>query len=73
MDIDNQGQPEENWKSPLIKYFKDGILPTEKIEAQQLQRRAARYVLKDDNLYKRGYSLPLLKCLTPDEADYVMR
>ncbi|XP_022155342.1 uncharacterized protein LOC111022476 [Momordica charantia] len=73
MDIDEQGQPEKNWKSHLIKYLRDGILPTEKIEAQQLQRRATRYLLKDDNLYKRGYSLPLLKCITPDEADYIMR
>ncbi|XP_022159204.1 uncharacterized protein LOC111025623 [Momordica charantia] len=73
MDIDEQRQSEENWMSHLIKYLKDGILPDEMIEGQQLQRQAARYVLKDESLYKRGYSLPLLKCLTLNEADYVMR
>ena len=35
--------------------------------------KATRYVLYDDKLYKRGYSIPLLKCVPPFEAEYIMR
>ena len=30
-------------------------------------------MILEDVLYKRGYSLPYLRCLAPDEASYVMR
>ena len=33
----------------------------------------SRYVLIDEVLYKRGFSQPYLRCLTPDEANYVLR
>lgn len=32
----------------------------------------AHYILRDERLYKRAFSLPLLKCLDPHKADYVM-
>nr|KYP33867.1 Gypsy retrotransposon integrase-like protein 1 [Cajanus cajan] len=34
---------------------------------------AARYVLIFGELYKRGISTPLLKCLAPEQAHYVLR
>ena len=54
-------------------YLKTGEQPEDKIEAQILRLKAARYVLYDDKLYKRGYSMPLLKCATPLKAKYIMR
>ena len=35
--------------------------------------RAAKFVLVDEALYKRGFSKPYLRCLTPDESHYVLR
>ena len=35
--------------------------------------KSARYVLIDEVLYKRGFSQPSLRCLAPDEANYVLR
>ncbi|KAL0385496.1 UNVERIFIED_CONTAM: hypothetical protein Sradi_2943900 [Sesamum radiatum] len=32
-----------------------------------------RFILIDGNLYKRGFSSPLLKCLNPDKANYILR
>ena len=32
-----------------------------------------KFVLMDEVLYKRGFSQPYLRCLTPDESHYVMR
>ena len=47
--------------------------PEDKTEAHVLQLKVARYVLYNDKLYRRGYSMPLLKCATPSEAKYIMR
>ena len=37
-----------------------------------MQIKAARFVLIDDVLYRRGYSLSYLRCLSSEEADYVL-
>ena len=68
-----QIENEENWMTPIILYLKDGKLPEEKDETRKLKVRANRYFLMDKILYKRGFSQPYLKCLAPDEANYVLR
>ena len=68
-----QVQNEGSWMAPIISYLKDGILPEGKDEARKLRVRSARYVLLNDALYKRGFSQPYLRCLSPDEASYVLR
>ncbi|XP_050289994.1 uncharacterized protein LOC126728170 [Quercus robur] len=62
-----------NWMTPIVSYLKDGRLPEEKDEARKLRVRSIRYVLMDEVLYKTGFSQPYLKCLAPDEANYVLR
>ncbi|XP_050259677.1 uncharacterized protein LOC126704691 [Quercus robur] len=64
---------EENWMTPILSYLKDGKLPERKDEARKLRVRSAKYVLMDEVLYKRGFSQPYLRCLAPDEANYVLR
>ncbi|XP_030963816.1 uncharacterized protein LOC115984981 [Quercus lobata] len=69
MQIEGEG----NWMTPIVSYLKDGRLPEEKDEARKLKVKSARYVLMDEVLYKRGFSQPLLRCLAPDEANYMLR
>ena len=57
---------------PIITYLRNGELPEGKIEARILRLKVACYVLYDDKLYRRGYSMPLLKCIPSTEAKYVM-
>lgn len=64
---------ELEWATGVIRYLKMGELPTAREEAQRVIRHLARYVLVGGNLYRRGYSLPLLKCLSNEDADYVLR
>ena len=66
-------QNEGSWMAPIILYLKDGILPEGKDEAKRLRVRSTRYVLLNDVLYKRGFSQPYLRCLSPDKANYVLR
>ena len=68
-----QVQNEGNWMTPIISYLKDGSLPEGKNEARRLRVRLVRYVLLNDVLYKRGFSQPYLRRLSPDEANYVLR
>ena len=64
---------ESNWTTPLISYLRNGMLPDGKDAARKLKVQASRFVLIKDVLFKRGFSHPYLRCLSPEEADYVMR
>ena len=72
IDVQEIGS-ESNWTTPLISYLKDGTLPEGKKDAKKLKVQAARFVLIRDILYKKGFSHPYLRCLSPEEADYIMR
>ena len=59
--------------TPIISYLKDGSLPEGKDEARRLRVQSARYVLLSDVLFKRGFLQPYLRCLSSDEANYLLR
>ena len=58
---------------PLIAYLRSGTLPDGKDAARKLKVQASQFVLIRDVLYNRDFSWPYLRCLSHDEADYVMR
>ena len=62
----------ETWMTPIIKYLENGELPLDKVEAYVLRTKAAHYVYKFRQLYKQGYSNPLLKYVTLKRGLYVM-
>ena len=64
---------ERNWTMPLISYLKNGMLPDGKDATRKLKVQASRFVLIKDVLYKRDFSRPYLRCLVPEEAEYIMR
>lgn len=68
-----QIEGEENWMIPIVLYLKDGRLLKGNNEARKLRVKSARYVLMDEVLYKRDFSQPYLRCLAPDEANYILK
>ena len=60
------------WMDPIIDYLKNAELLEEKTEARILRLTTARYVLYDDKLYRRGYSMPLLKYVLPIKAKNII-
>ena len=64
---------QDEWMTPIVLYLKEVWLPEDKTEARKIQIRVACFVIIDDVLYRRGYSLPYLRCANSDEADYVLR
>ena len=69
----HQIREEENWMTPIVIFLKDGRLLEDKDEARKLTIKAAKYVLINEVLYKWGFSQPYLRCLAPNELNYVLR
>ncbi|XP_074336726.1 uncharacterized protein LOC141673897 [Apium graveolens] len=61
------------WMTPILAYIKKGSLPDEKNEARRVRYKTTRYVIYDGILYRRGFSVPLLKCIDGDECNYILR
>ena len=51
-----QIEREENWMTLIVVYLKDGRFPEDRDEARKLRIRAAKYVLINEVLFKRGFS-----------------
>ncbi|XP_075521432.1 uncharacterized protein LOC142554653 [Primulina tabacum] len=65
--------PEDSWMTPLIKFIMSNELPEDKAQAQKIKRQALRFVLLNNVLYMRSFQVPLLKCLSAGEVEYVLR
>ncbi|XP_074342688.1 uncharacterized protein LOC141680330 [Apium graveolens] len=61
------------WMIPILTYIKEGSLLDEKNEARRIKYKVARYVIYDRVLYRRGFSVSLLKCIDGDECKYILR
>ncbi|XP_038685770.1 uncharacterized protein LOC119985551 [Tripterygium wilfordii] len=69
MDIEVE---EENWTTSIIKYIRDGTLLLDKGKKRRLITKAVCYTIFREHLYKKSYSSPLLRCVTPKEAQYAL-
>jgi len=61
----------DTWMSPIIQYLEHGTCKLGNEKAIRLQ--CARYTMIGQDLYRMGYSTPLLKCLTKEQAQYVLQ
>ena len=62
-----------DWTTPIVSYLRDGTLPDNKEAARKLKVQAAWFILVKNVLYKKGLSWPYLRCLSPEETDYVKK
>ena len=65
-------QSTNTWMMPIISFLQDGRLPQNTEEAKKIKKRAARFTILNDALYKRGFSMPYLKCVDEEEARYIL-
>jgi hypothetical protein len=73
MQVAREREPEPEWASDVIRYLRSGELPSHKEQSHKVRLQSTCYTMVDDMLYRRGYSHPLLKCLSAPEAHYVLR
>ena len=64
---------ESSWMDPIWDYLVKGMLPNDPKEASKLRERFARFTIYWGTLYKRGFSMPILKCIGKQDANYVLR
>ncbi|XP_074366762.1 uncharacterized protein LOC141707476 [Apium graveolens] len=57
----------------FIAYLRDGKHPKDQNKAKYQKHKAARLFLENNQLYRRTFSAPTLKCVEPEEADYCLR
>ena len=77
MSIDNgEVSPvmsEPNWVDPIWDYLVEGTLPSDPKEASKLKARSTRFTFHWGTLYKRGFSMPILKCVGKEDGSYILR
>jgi ribonuclease HI len=61
------------WADELVGYLQKGDLSKDKKAAVKLKVKAAQFTLINNTLYKRGFMLPLLKCVSQEEGDYILQ
>ena len=54
--------------TPIISFLQDGYLPEEAEEAKKARKRVAKFIILNETLYKRGFSMPYLKCVDEEEV-----
>jgi hypothetical protein len=62
-----------DWRKEIIDYLQNGTIPSEKRSAIQLRMKAGRFTMVNETLYKRGFTLPLLKCVSREEGNYILQ
>ncbi|XP_057746654.1 uncharacterized protein LOC130965914 [Arachis stenosperma] len=63
---------EEEWRKPFVHYLQTGQIPDDVQNKRKFKRRVSFYTLLGYELYKRGFTRPLLKCLDTTDAKLAM-
>ncbi|XP_022023379.1 uncharacterized protein LOC110923618 [Helianthus annuus] len=62
-----------NWMTPIKKFLKNGELPADQTEAEMVKIKSRQYVLQGEILCKKGCLAPLLRCVGPEQSQYLIR
>ncbi|XP_062100157.1 uncharacterized protein LOC133806037 [Humulus lupulus] len=54
--------------TPIAAYLEHRILPNYRNESRKLLRKVARYLILDGIMHRRGFSMPLLRCVNQTES-----
>ncbi|GAU34822.1 hypothetical protein TSUD_394480 [Trifolium subterraneum] len=63
---------DQSWMASVYNFLKSNTLPADTKEATKIRKRACSYVLLDDKLYRRGFSIPLLKCVEETRVEFIL-
>ena len=65
-------EEEETWMTPIVWYLKDNILLENRNESRKIKKQAARYFLSQEVIYRRSFTGPYLRCVTPRKAARIL-
>jgi hypothetical protein len=63
----------EDWRAPITLYLQGHYHPTDRNEAKRLKHRSRDFAIVEGQLYKKGISQPMLKCITKTEDIEILR
>ena len=72
MEID-EALPLRDWRAQYLDWMIRGVLPSNRVQARRLARRAKSFVLIDNELYKRSPSGVLQRCIPIPEGKELIR
>jgi hypothetical protein len=62
----------EDWRAPITLFLQGYYHPTDINEAKRLKHRSWDFALIEGQLYKKGVSQPMLKCVTETEGVQIL-
>nr|GEX75136.1 reverse transcriptase domain-containing protein [Tanacetum cinerariifolium] len=66
-------EKEDSWMTPIIRCLSEGVWPEDKDQRRVLRIKINHYVLEEGVIFKKGYLVPMLRCVGPLQANYVIR
>ncbi|XP_056691678.1 uncharacterized protein [Spinacia oleracea] len=60
------------WMDPIIAYKVDGTLPDDSSLAAKIQKKSSWFEWWNGVLYKKSFSRPLLRCVTPEKGKEIL-
>jgi hypothetical protein len=63
----------EDWRAPITLYLQGHYHPSDRNEAKRLKHRSRDIALVEGQLYKKGISQAMLKCITETEGIEIIR
>jgi ribonuclease HI len=63
----------EDWRALITLYLQGHYHPNNRNEAKRLKHRSQDFALVEGQLYKKGISQPMLKCITETEGIKILR
>ncbi|KAK1684399.1 hypothetical protein QYE76_045247 [Lolium multiflorum] len=62
-----------SWAQEFLSYLTDGVLPNDRVQARQIERRDKAYTIINHQLYKRSVSGVFQRCVEPAEGIELLR
>ncbi|RDX98991.1 hypothetical protein CR513_18019, partial [Mucuna pruriens] len=59
--------------TPILDYLQERTGPEDPEKALKTAKEAAKYTILGQQLYRRGFSFPLLRCLDEEDSSYVLK
>ncbi|GKF19236.1 reverse transcriptase domain-containing protein, partial [Tanacetum coccineum] len=61
------------WMTPIQNYLEKGVLPKDPVDARTMMEKNRNYTMEDGVMYRKSYLVPLMRCVGPLQANYVIR
>ncbi|GKF12755.1 hypothetical protein Tco_0050681 [Tanacetum coccineum] len=59
--------------TPIRNYLEKEKLPEDPVDARTLMEKIKNYTMEDEVLYRKSYLVPLMRCVGPLQANYIIR